>query len=326
VKGWISNARGMAGLQLGELADPIAKAGEIIVEVRAAALNFSDILMIDDAYQVKPPRPFTPGQEVAGVVVSAPELSRWRPGDRVATKVNWGGFAERVAVPADMPIALPDAIGFARAAAIPVSYTTAIVALSECSTVRPGATVLVHAAAGAVGLAAVQYAAANGATVIATAGSDEKLDLAKRHGARHAISYADPNWVDAVRAIAPAGADIIVDPVGGEIGEQSLRCIARDGRLLVVGFASGAIPRFAGNRLLLKRAAAVGVYWNHVEDVDMLARVTARLVDAAKAGTVDPVVESRAGLEALPAALDDLRSRRTVGKIVLEIESRETIA
>lgn len=324
MRGWLSDAKGLANLQLAELAEPRVGDNDVLIDVRAAALNFSDILMIDDGYQVKPPRPFTPGQEVAGLVISAPARSGWKAGDRVATKVYWGGFAERVAVPANMPIALPAAMSFARAAAIPVSYTTALVALTECADVLPGSTVLVHAAAGGVGLAAVQIAAAKGANVIATAGSDAKLALAKEHGAVHAINYRDETWIDAVRQLVPRGANIIVDPVGGAIGENSLRCIARDGRLLVVGFASGAIPRFAGNRLLLKRAAAVGVYWNHAEDPAMLADVTRRLVEAMETGVASPVVDIRSGLEALPQALDDLQARRSTGKIVLDFGTQET--
>ena len=324
MRGWLSDATGLANLQLTELAEPVAGENDVLIDVRAAALNFSDILMIDDRYQVKPPRPFTPGQEVAGVIVSAPQQSKWQVGDRVATKVYWGGFAERVAAPANMPIALPPTMDFAKAAAIPVSYTTALVALTECTDIHPGSTVLVHAAAGGVGLAAVQIAASKGATVIATAGSDAKLALAKEHGAAHVVSYRDESWTDAVRKLAPQGANIIVDPVGGDIGENSLRCIARDGRLLVVGFASGTIPRFAGNRLLLKRAAAVGVYWNHAEDPAMLADVTRRLAEAITSGVANPVVDVRSGLAALPQALDDLKMRRSTGKIVLEFGDQET--
>lgn len=150
------------------------------------------------------------------------------------------------------------------------------------------------------------------------------MELAKEHGATYAVSYRGDGWVDEVRRLAPGGADIIVDPVGGAIGESSLRCIARDGRLLVVGFASGTIPRFAGNRLLLKRAAAMGVYWNHEDDPAMLADVTKLLVEAIRTGIANPVVDVRDGLETLPQALDDLRSRRSTGKIVLTLGMQET--
>ena len=320
MKGWISNARGMGGLQFGELADPIAKAGEIIVEVRAAALNFSDILMIDDAYQVKPPRPFTPGQEVAGVVVSAPELSRWRPGDRVATKVNWGGFAERVAVPADMPIALPDAIGFARAAAIPVSYTTAIVALSECSTVRPGATVLVHAAAGAVGLAAVQYAAANGATVIATAGSDEKARFCEELGAERGINYHDEDFVTILKA--EGGADLILDMVGGPYLPRNIKALADDGRLVQIAFLQGPKVELNFAEVMMRRLTITGSTLRPQSDQAKAAiarEVETHVWPMIARGALRVVIDSTFALTEAPAAHWRLESSGHIGKIVLRV-------
>jgi NADPH:quinone reductase and related Zn-dependent oxidoreductases len=320
VRRWISAEPGLANLSLAEFTPPAPGSGELTVEVRAAALNFSDLLMIDDKYQVRPPRPFTPGQEIAGIVTAAGEGARHKVGDRVAGKLLWGGFATHATMRDDMAIPVAEGSSFAQAAALPVVYTTAYVALTECTKLREGETVLVHAAAGGVGLAAVQIAAARGARVIASAGSGDKRDLALRNGAIAAIDPVEANWSAKVKELTRArGADIIVDPVGGDVTAESLRAIAMDGRLLIVGFAGGEIPKIPANRLLLKRAAAIGVYWNHDTDGEMLARVTAAMTADLASGAIRPVVDCRAGLEALPEALADLGERRTVGKVIIEI-------
>jgi len=313
---------GVAGLSVTEGARPEPTATEMVVEVHAAALNFSDLLMIDGTYQIKPPRPFTPGQEVAGMVVSTPEGSHWAPGDRIAAKVLWGGFGEFARVRTDMAIRIPDGVDLARAAALPVVYTTAMVALSECASVSADDRVLVHAAAGGVGLAAVEIAKARGAQVIATAGSEAKLALAKAHGADAGINYRSEDWVAAVKALTEDhGADLILDPVGGEIGERSLRCIARDGTLLIVGFASGDIPKLAGHQLLLKRAAAKGVYWDHDFDGPMIKRATDELIRMLVGGEIDPVVDDGYGFDDLPRALADLGTRGSVGKLIIRMHT-----
>ncbi len=321
MKCWQSGDKpGVEALALIEAEAPGPTKREMVVEVHAAALNFSDLLMIDDSYQIKPPRPFTPGQEVAGVVVSAPDDCPWAPGDRIASKVLWGGFAEFARVRTDMAIAIPDGVDFAKAVALPVVYTTSMIALTECADVREDDWVLVHAAAGGVGLAAVEIAHAKGAKVIATAGSEEKLALALAHGADEGIDYKSADWVASVKEITEGrGADLIVDPVGGEIAEKSLRCIARDGTLLVVGFASGDIPKLAGHLLLLKRASAKGVYWDHDHDGPMIERATAELTDMLVAGAINPVVIDHYGLEDLPRALADLGTRGSVGKLALRL-------
>jgi len=321
---WVSGQKlGIDGLKIEEafIADP--GDNQILIDVQAAALNFSDLLMIEDTYQVRPPRPFTPGQEVAGVVIDAPAASPWKTGDRIASKVDWGGFAEQALVRADMAIRIPDAVDLAIGAALPVVYTTAMVALGECVVVTPNDRVLVHAAAGGIGLAAVEIAKALGADVIATAGTKAKLDLARQHGADVLIDYATDDWVSAVMdATKGKGANLIVDPVGGRIGELSLKCIARDGTLLIVGFASGQIPRLEAHRLLLKRAAARGVYWNHDQDGAMLQRVNGRLSEMLDAGRINPLVDRQFGFDDLPAALQALQSRRTVGKVVLQVGAK----
>ncbi len=298
---------------------PAATAGAMIVQIKAAALNFSDLLMIDGTYQVRPPRPFIPGQEISGIVHEVLPGSRWKPGDRVASKVFSGGFSEYVAVREDMAIALPDTLDFSRGAALPVVYMTAMVALHHSVTIGKADTVLIHAAAGGVGLAAVEIAHAAGARVIATAGSTEKLDLARQHGADLGINYKNPEWKDQVKAAtAGKGASVILDPVGGDIAVQSLRCIARYGTLLIVGFASGEIAKLPSNYLLLKSAAARGVLWDHDRDAELIARLTGQLQSLLAAGKIAPVVDDRFDLSQLPEALEALANRSSMGKLILK--------
>ena len=325
MRSWVSGAEpGLAHLALKTVDVPAPKAGEVLVEVEAAALNFSDLLMIDGQYQVRPPRPFVPGQEVAGRIAVVPEGSRWQVGQRVAAKVYWAGFAEYAIVRDHMILPLPDAIGFAQGAALPVVYTTAMVALHHTTQVRQGQSVLVHAAAGGVGLAAVEIAHAAGARVIATAGSSEKLALAESRGAAVTINYRDADWKDQVKtATAGKGADIIVDSVGGDVALQSLRCIARGGSLLIVGFASGQIAQLPSNLLLLKQASARGVIWDHELDGPMLEDISVQLIDLLNAGKINPVAHMGYGLDDLPKALGELGNRQSTGKLVLTIKRSE---
>ncbi len=327
MKSWISGETpGIAQLSVTSIPKPAVKDGYMLVRVTHGALNFSDLLMIAGQYQVRPPRPFTPGQELVGIVEDAPGGSGFQPGDRIASKVLWGAFAEYALVRSDMAIRVPESYSLAQAAALPVSYTTALVAFDFCGMIRPSDTVLIHAAAGGVGLASVEVAAARGAKIIATAGGDERLAIAKTHGAQHGVNYRDGDWVDQVKALTDGkGANLILDPVGGEIGENSLRCIAMDGKLLIVGFSSGRTPKLAPHRLLLKRASAVGVYWNHDTDQALLASTNKELENLIAAGKINPLVDDRYGFADLPNALDDLENRRVAGKMVLRIAAeRET--
>ena len=320
---WISAEPGMENLRLERFDPPQPGDGGLLVEVRCAALNFSDLLMIDDKYQVRPPRPFTPGQEIAGVVVETGANSVFRAGDRVAGKIEWGGFATHALMRADMAIRLPALCSFAEGAALPVSYTTAHVALTECTRIKAGETVLVHAGAGGVGLAAVQVAAARGARVIATASSAEKRALAEANGAAHTLDYTQTDWLAACKEVTNGrGVDVIVDPVGGAVTIDSLRVLAAGGRILIVGFASGEIASIPANRLLLKRAAAIGVYWNHDTDAEMLRRVTDAITTDLDRGAIKPLVDRRDGLTSLPKALADLSMRRTAGKVVLDLNTQ----
>ena len=322
MKAWsVQEPQTISSLRLQEQDIPAVGENLLLVKVRAAALNYSDILMIQGNYQVRPPLPFTPGQELAGVVVEANEKSKFIVGQAICSKVDWGAFAEYALVREDMAITIPEQIGFEVASALPVVYTTAMVALTETANLQPGKTVLVHAAAGGVGIATVQIAKALGAIVIATASSEQKCELAKRQGADHAFNYRDAAWYEKVKDVTGGcGVDIVLDSVGGEVCLQSLRCLAWEGELLIVGFSSGEIPQIPANRLLLKRASARGVYWSHDKDQVMLQRVSDRLFDLLQQGKIKPVVNANYELADLPEALKDLAERKSVGKLVLSFD------
>ncbi len=295
------------------------------MRVEASALNFSDLLMLDDLYQVRPPRPFVPGQEIAGTVVAAAENSGLAIGDRVASKVAWGGFAQYAVVRGDMAIRIPQNMAACHAAALPVVYTTALVAITQSTTVRSGETVLVLAAAGGVGLAAVEVAKQRGARVIAAVGASQKCALARAHGADETVDYRETEWSDRVKAMTGGrGVDVIVDPVGGELTRQALRLLDWGGRLLIVGFSSGEIPQIPANRLLLRRASAIGVYWDHDRDGPMLARIAQQILDFSAAGVIRPHIGATFAFEDLPTALAALRGRRTAGKTILTIPQETT--
>lgn len=318
MRAWQSTIPGIDGLELNEVARPEFSATEALVQVDIAALNFSDLLMIDDRYQVRPPRPFVPGQEVSGRVVAAGAQSGLAVGQRIASKVLWGGFADYVAVRGDMAIRVPDGVSSAVACALPVVYTTAMVALTESTTIKPGETVLVLAAAGGVGLAAVEITRHLGARIIAAAGGPEKCALAREHGAHEAIDYRSDGWSEQLKTMTGGrGVDVIVDPVGGAPAKEALRALAWEGRILIVGFTSGEIPQIPANRLLLKRAAAIGVYWNHDRDAAMLARVSERIANFLKAGAIRPHVGASFAFDQLPAALRALADRKTTGKVTI---------
>jgi NADPH2:quinone reductase len=320
MRAWRSRVIGIAGLELSNVPRPTPGRDEVLVRVEAAALNFSDLLMIDDRYQIRPERPFVPGQEIAGTVVAVGGDSDLAVGERVVSKVTVGGLAEFATVRSDMGMRAPAGLSLEAAAALPVVYTTATVALTECTVLKPGETVLVLAAAGGVGLAAVEIARHLGAKVIAAAGGAAKCALARTHGAHEAVDYRDEGWADAVKSLTGGhGADVIVDPVGGAHCKAALGLMNWEARLLVVGFSSGEIPQIPANRLLLRRACAIGVYWSHDRDGPMLARVAARLSELANIGAIRPHVGAVYSFEDLPRALTALAARETVGKVVLRV-------
>ncbi len=310
-----------AELAVREFPEPELRAGGAIVDVRAAGCNFFDILLVRGQYQHKPPFPFVPGAELAGVVREvAPDVTGVAVGDRVFGGVSTGAFAERAALPAHALHRIPEGMGFEEAAALPVVYPTSWMALVHRAQLKRGETLLVHAAAGGVGIAAVQIGRALGARVIATAGGADKLEVARRAGAEVAIDYRAQDWVERVlEETRGRGADVIYDPVGGDVFDGSLRCIAWSGRLLVIGFASGRIPEVKANRILLKNISIVGLHWGAYAQheparIDETFAALERLVHDAD---IRPVIYASYPLEELPAALDALGSRKSYGKVIV---------
>ena len=317
---WRSHGRGADDVRLETAEIPVPGPGAALIQVVHAGLNFSDVLMLEDRYQVRPPRPFIPGQEVAGIVVDAGLDSRLTPGDRVASKVEWGAFAPWAVVRDNMAIVLEEATDLASAVALPVAYTTAWVGLAEQGQLTAGEVLLVHGAAGGVGLAAVEIGKALGAHVIATASTSDRRALARTYGADAVVDYTDTGWIEAVDGASEGrGVDVVFDPVGGLIGEQSLRCMTWGGRLLVVGFASGTVPKLPGHRLLLRRLKAIGVYWSHDKDSEMLERVAGNLKTRLSEGSIRPHLDRRFSLNELPAALQSFVDRSVSGKIVMSV-------
>lgn len=312
-----------AQMEFADIPVPEPQAGEIRIKNRAAALNFYDILLIQGKYQVKPPRPFTPGSEVAGVVDAVGDgVTGLAVGDRVQAMASGGTYCEYSIAPAGKVFRIPDTMGFQEAASMIVIYQTSYFALTHRTQITPGEWLLVHAAAGGVGLSAMQIGHALGARVIATAGSEEKLQFCRSQGAEHALNYRDANWVDQVKQITGGkGADLIYDPVGGEVFDLSTKCIASEGRLLVIGFAGGAIPSIAVNRILLKQISVVGVYWGgYLEHHPQYMRQAQdELFKMYEAGQIRSVVSQAFPLADAVKALDELGSRRSYAKVVLEI-------
>ncbi len=309
-------------LQLLELPDPEPGPGQVSIDVKAIGCNFFDILMVQGKYQVRPPLPFAPGGELAGVVRAVgPDVGGVRSGDRVFAMTTWGAYASVAVAPAESVTRIPDAMPFEHGAAFGIVYQTSYFGLVFRAELHAGETLLVHAAAGGVGLAAVQIGRALGARVLATAGAPEKLDIARQHGAEEAYDYSSPDWVEQVKAAtAGRGADVIYDPVGGDIFDQSLKCIAFGGRLLVIGFTSGRIPSVQMNRVLLKNISLVGLHWGAYRQRDpaKIHEANTALFKLYEEGKIRPVVSAVYPLEQAAAALDEIGSRRSVGKVVLQ--------
>lgn len=322
MKAWVVERFGSHDdLVLKDVPVPPAAAGTVLVKVVAAGLNFADGIVVSGRYQVQIPPPFILGSEIAGEVVEAPAESGFSPGERVLAQVPAGAFAEYCAVEAARLIRLPPQLGPAPAAAIPVSYTTAYVALLEKGALAAGETILIHAAAGGVGIAATQLAKWRGARVIATAGSEEKCAIARSNGADHVIYYGDADWPAQVRALAPGGVDAVVDPVGGDVTLQSLRLLGWGGRLLLIGFASGTIPAIPANRLLVSAISAHGVFWSFERQGPRIAEIQRQLVELCGAGTLRPHIGCSVPMSDLKAAMAALDGGRTTGKVVMNVAS-----
>ncbi|GAC1558520.1 MAG: NADPH:quinone oxidoreductase family protein [Herpetosiphon sp.] len=312
-------------MRLVETPVPVPGPGEVCVRTYAAALNFFDILQIAGKYQVRPPLPFTPGAEIAGVIhklgLGVRHLSL---GDRVQALPSSGGFAEYALAPAEKTFRIPDALPFTEAAACLLVYQTAFFALTTRGRLQNGEWLLVHAAAGGVGLASVQIGQALGARVIATASSQAKLDLCLSNGAEHALDYGQESWIQQVKDLTLGkGADVIIDPVGGDVFDGSTKCIAPAGRILVIGFAGGRIPSIAANRILLKNMSVMGCYWGgYVDSHPEYLRDTQQiLLQMYTAGQIKPVVGARYPLHELVPALRALGNRETVGKVIVNMET-----
>lgn len=308
-------------LKLGELPEPTPNPGQIIVRPRAWGVNYADLVLIGGTYHAKPRFPFAPGMEVAGEVVArAPDVSRFTIGQRVAAYVEHGGYAELVAAEAAATIALPDSMDWPVASAFAVTYGTAHVALRRRANLQRGETLLVYGAAGGVGLAAVEIGRRLGATVIAAASTAEKLAVVRDHGADHLIDYTREDVRDRVRDLTGGrGADVIYDPVGGDVFDTALRCVAFEGRIVVIGFASGRIPQVGAGLVLIKGCSIVGSSWTFTlkHHPDVIATTYAELLRWYDEGALRPHVSHLLPFHRAAEALQLLAERRVIGKIVL---------
>ncbi len=308
-------------LVLEEAASPLPKINEVLLDVQAAGVNFPDTLIIEGKYQFKPPMPFSPGGEAAGVVAAVGDKAGpFKVGDRVMALTGWGAFAEQVAVPGYNVLPIPATMDFTTAAAFSMTYGTSMHALRQRAQLQPGETLLVLGASGGVGLAAVEIGKAMGARVIAAASNADKLAVAKAAGADALIDYSQASLKDEIKRLTDGqGADVIFDPVGGELFDQAVRGLAWNGRLLVVGFASGSIPQLAANLVLLKGAAVMGVFWGSFaqrQPEDNAANFQQLFAWHAE-GKLKPLVSQTYPLAEAGAAIEALGQRRAVGKLVV---------
>jgi NADPH2:quinone reductase len=308
-------------LTFGDVPEPVADAGEVVVAVKAAALNFFDILLVQGKYQFKPPFPFSPAAEIAGVIDSVGSgVTDLKVGDRVIASCGHNGAREKVAVPAASVARIPDNLDFDRAAGIIITYGTVLHALEDRASPKPGETLAVLGAAGGTGLAACEIGKLMGLKVIACASSDEKLAFTKAHGAELTLNYATEDLKDGLRKLTDGkGADIIFDPVGGSFAEAALRSIAWEGRFLVIGFAAGDIPKLPLNLPLLKACDVRGVFWgawaarNPVKNRANLAK----LVQWTAEGKLSSHVHATFPLAKTADAMAVLSSRKAMGKVIV---------
>ncbi len=309
-------------LTWGEMPDPEPGPGQVLVRVHAVACNFPDILLCQGRYQDKPAPPFTPGMEIAGEVVAAGEGAVAAVGDRVLgpPPMGRGGYAELTVLDADATLPWPDGMSAGQAAGMFVTYQTGICALEHRARLQAGETLLVHAAAGGVGSAAVQLGKALGARVIGTAGGPEKCAVARELGADEIVDYATEDLVARVKELTGGrGADVVYDPIGGDVFDASRRLVAFEGRILVIGFVAGRFAEAPTNHVLIKNYAVVGVHWARYRQVapEWIPRWQGRLNDLWAAGKIAPLVGAELPLREAPEALRRLGSRETTGKVVL---------
>lgn len=314
---------GPEGLVLADLPDPDPGACGVAVRVRAAGLNFADLLMLRGQYQEQPALPFVPGLEVAGEIERiGAGVGGLRVGQRVLAILGHGGLAERAVAVASDVVPLPDHVDDVTAAGFAIAYGTAYGALRWRADLHAGETLLVHGAAGGVGLTAVEVGKAMGAVVIATARGADRLAIATEHGADHALDSESPDLRERIRALTDGrGVDVVFDPVGGSMFDLSLRTVAWEGRIVLVGFASGKVPQIPANILLVKNVAALGFYWGSYRkhDPERLRESFAELFRWHEEGRIRPLVSTRLPLEQAPQALQLLADRRSTGKVVVTL-------
>jgi NADPH2:quinone reductase len=316
----IESLDGPDGLRPADIPEPDGD-GQVVIAVAAAGVSFPDVLMSRGLYQTKPPLPFVPGIEVAGTVRSAPDGSGFAAGDRVMAVTMVGGFAEIATAPSALTCPLPRQLSMEQGAGLILNYHTAHFALTRRAGLTAGETVVVHGAAGGVGTAVIQVARALGATVAAVTSSRAKADMARSAGADSVIDSGE-DWPALVRTLnAGRGADVIVDPVGGDRFDESLRCLAPGGRLVVVGFTEGRIPTVAANRLLLRNIAVVGAAWGAWlgGDPELFVATVAALHPMIEAGQVAPALGATYPLGDAADALRLIEGRRAIGKVVLTV-------
>jgi NADPH2:quinone reductase len=301
--------------------------GVVRIDVRAAAINFPDVLMVAGLYQSKPELPFVPGVEVSGEVTSAPSASGFKAGDRVmalldSAGLTRGGYSEMADAAPNSVTRMPDKMSFDEGAGFTLIFQTGWFGLHRRANLQAGETLLVHAGAGGVGSAAIQLGKAAGATVIATAGSDEKVEVCRRLGADHAVNYKKQDFVEEVKNITRGrGADVVFDPVGGDVYDRSTKCIAFEGRIVVVGFTSGRIPQAALNHVLIKNYSVVGLHWGLYAKraPELISPAMRALLDLYEAGKIKPHISTRFPLSHAPRALATVAEGKSTGKVILTV-------
>ena len=309
-------------LVIDDIPSPEPGKGQVKVRVKAAGLNFPDTLIIEGKYQIKPELPFSPGGEMAGEVLAVGEgVQRFKPGQRVMGLTGYGAFAEEILVPENQLIPVPDGMNDHTAAAFSMVYGTSYHALKQRANIQPGETLLVLGASGGVGLAAVELGKAMGATVIACASSEEKLAVAKEAGADDLINYAEEDLKDALKQRYPKGVDVIYDPVGDKFTEAAIRNMAWNGRLLIVGFAAGDIPKIPANLALLKGCSIIGVFWGAFTQKEPQTNIQniMELMQLFNQGKINPRISQVFPFEDYEQALAALTSRTAKGKVVLDV-------
>jgi NADPH2:quinone reductase len=312
----------VSDLVIEEWDDPLPGDEELVIDVKAAGINFPDILIIAGKYQDRIPPPFIPGNEASGIVSAVgSKVSRFKVGDKAIVAPRGGGFAEKCKVHQNAAIPLPNGLSLEQGAGYAVTYGTSYHALKQSAELQAGETVLVLGAAGGVGITAVQIAKAMGARVIAAASSDEKLDFARAAGADELINYTSQALKDSVKELTGGGVDVVYDPVGGELSQQALRALAWHGRHLIIGFASGDIPQLPANIALLKEARIIGVWWGTwaARNPDLQIQNMSELAALVSDGTLNPGITESFPLDEFERAFQLISERRALGKVILQI-------